>query len=600
MSKALALLLFSGLASASAPLVLPKGPVAPRPVENNALALALTDIRTLPQAARPAILYLWVKSGDPDEAKCVSHWLNLLSRNAFIVQPLKLTAGRLLLVRADLRHYAPRAEDLQDWLATRELLAFDPCFSLLVTKDTIRLLKGEQRNLTVRQRVRRKITRQEERPRISKKTGKPFSDGRTETVSVQDEEEVDADVPISEVKADVIRLPAEHVDQRLFAQLKAETHSEAPIVTSAYFQRRALTSIKDKGIFKTLYGGQYYEWAGIKKNTTGKGTDEDLWFQDHVGIGNIAAGVTVDKFYDNMQSDMRAILLKSAITGKERLIELGHGPNERTGGGAWSRTGDLQDEDIGIGSSPKFNLRKPKVAAHENLFARATGLQGAALFNRAGALQDEAPFNVVNDRTVPEPHTARLQTPISCISCHQAKPGLDGWQPFDNHMRPLLKYFIGDVSKTLANYDDTARIQGLYRTEPAAVNKWLQRARDDLAAATLQATGPWKESQRAQADVIEITARKTVALFNHHVYDTIDARRALEELGIEVEAEKAVAAFRKFFPPEPQALIDGVVADDVRLLALREGLAIGRNDWDQLYSFAAARLQRALAAKPKP
>src|SRR5262249_53356829 len=158
-----------------------------------------------------------------------------------------------------------------------------------------------------------------------------------------------------------------------WAKLQAECHSAAPVVEGHYFMTRALSTIQDKGVFKTVFGGLYYRLRGIKKSTVKGASDLDLFFQE-LGIGNIKAGLTQEKLFNDLRSDQRIAMFRSDITGKPREVSGFHTPADREGASWGAITGDIKDGDVDIGDRSFANLLTPRRQAREAIFPTRTGL----------------------------------------------------------------------------------------------------------------------------------------------------------------------------------------------------------------------------------
>lgn len=543
---------------------------------SDAAAMALADIKTIPELDQLFMRYVWITNGEVETAKTLAAVPNIISRSTVIHRPFPLVKDKLILLRMDIRLYAPRTADLREWVAQWESLRNEPKFSLLITKDSLAGLVFAEGEVvpTVRQTVQKKR-------RVVNK-------GKAKVIT----EEVDEEIPITQAKnIDLARFVGKHVDPATWSELIQRTGSEAPIISHGYFVTRVLATIQDAGLFKELYGGLYYEFAGIKENATGKGTDEDLWFQDHIGLGDIANGLTARKIYDKLRSDKRIAAWKSNVTGKVRAVDYGHGPQGEDSG-HWAVSHDGRDQDIDNSRHPIFSLLNQKDFAREAIWARATGLHGYALFNGQGKLQREVPPDVAINREIPSPHTARLQAGIGCISCHETQA--EGWQPLKNDVKELLGDILGDVSKVDKSIADTLdQIYGRYGGNPT---KWLNRGRDDYSAAMLKATGPFA-GQGEQKAIVKTVGAKLWDIWIEYNYKPVDAQLAMRELGFECPKEKAVALFNSLLPPVENLGVG--VPEDVRILALKKGQSINRTDFDLVYSFVAARGQKTMASQPK-
>jgi hypothetical protein len=545
---------------------------------NDAMALISYDLRTLPPQDRIFQRFVWCPSGQTDDVKVLSFTLNTISRGSVIIRPTPLGRGKLLVARVDLRVYAPRAKDLNEWLRLWEEFQFDPALSLLITKGTLNLVQQSFPEW----RGRGLVTRTEEGRRRT----------RVETVSVADLKDVE-----------LIRIPDPSLDVGLLAEVVGMTDSQSPLVSADYFIYRALSTIQDAGVFKEIYGGLYYEFCGIPEKSK-KGTDLDNLLEQ-LGVGNVAQGVTAKVVFEKLRSDQRAAIFRSNVTGNPRQMEffptLAVRPDK--GQGLATFTHDLKQQSIDIDTHPVANLLDFKADASEGIFETTTGLHRYVLYDGAGKLQREVPPDVANDSTIPPPHHQRLQPAISCISCHEGDGQSDGWKRVTNDVNRLVGKGRADIFGDLSRKNDTIsdtldRLAGLYAGDP---ERALQRGRDSYASAVLRATGPWKESEKGQTDAVTISAKRTVGNWRRFAYDLVDAQHALTEIGVEVaDAADAVKVINELLMPDTRAAVNVpfvgvVVPEDPRTAALKAGIGVTRWDWGFASAFARERVRHNLA-----
>ncbi len=555
------------------------------PDSNDAIRWALEDLQTLGEEDRFFTRYLFVPDGEKKSMRSSSLTLNYISRGSGIRRPVPVSDGRLL--RLDIRWYAPREKDLRDWLATWEELAFDPAFALLLTRDTL-AFSGIDRRVLPTRKVKRTVVTGKRRGLVSRN---PPRWGLVDKTT-----EIEETLPVfGKEGEDVTRFDSRGIDPVRFRQLQIETRSAAPVVEHRYFKSRALTSIKDAKVFKTVFGGLYYEFKGVKKakdvlgqNT--KATDLDL-FLENVGIGNIKGGLNADDLFDKLRSDQGIVMFRSQVTAKPRDIWTFNTPAGREGTGWGAITGDVKDGNIDIGDRAFANLLTPRRDAREAIFPDRAGLLIFALFNEAGARQDEVPQEIANDSTIPNPFPQRLQI-LGCITCHSMK-GKDGWQPMENQIKKLiagrLDIFGDDGLKDRLSSDKIDRLAGRYT---GSFDKNLRRARDDVAEATLVATGPWEGSED-QADVCKLAAERIHSEYGSYWWTAVDASVALRELGLRVDPRDALSMFEQVFPPDLRNVGDGFIPEDPRIAALAAGLSINRSDFALARDFLAERARRS-------
>lgn len=528
-----------------------------------ALKLALADLRQLPEPIQLFTRYLWVQDADAETIQALSLTVNLVSRGPVIVRPLPV-AGAFLL-RIDLPSYYPDEADLSDAVKIWEEFQFDPKFNLLLTADTLKFAAQLGIDLAPHRKAQ-----------WIKVTVAPYraSDGQVYTWRWERRDTVE-----------LACVAGRHVDPAALAELIDRTRSLAPVVSADYFLVRALRQFQGAGIYKQIFGGLYYQLCGVKKSQQKGVTDEDLFFEQQLGIGNTKAGVTARQIYDRLRSDQRAAVFRSNVTGKPRQIEELPVPVGRDIQGRVFFTHDPKDEDVDLGQHAMLNLLALRDAAREVLYPRPNGLLGAALCNGQGALQDLVPPDVAADRTVPAPYTAQLEPIISCLRCHGPN---DGYQPVRNDVAALTKRLdiFNDLSaKNQTQANVVSRLAGLYSGDLERVV--MPRARDDQAALVLRASGTWRGQDQARAAAIGFA--KISDLFGRYWYEQVDEKRALAELGVEGGSLEKLLL--------PAAPIDAgagrpIIPEDPRIGALEAGLSISRVDWSLVYSFAATRIRK--------
>jgi hypothetical protein len=322
-----------------------------------------------------------------------------------------------------------------------------------------------------------------------------------------------------------------------------------------------------------------------------KATDEDLFFEQ-LGIGNIAAGETYERLLDRVRGDLRPSVFISDVTGKPRAVVGFHTPAEREGGSWGGVTWDVKDKSIDARQHPVLSQIKPKIDAQEAIFPTASGMPIFAAFNGEGALQDEVPFDVAVDRTIPSPHPTRLQAAIGCIRCHGPE---ETWKPLRDDVASLFKSGRLSVFGDLTDFRNAAtdsqdRIIGLHTGNS---DRLLSRARDDFDATVLKVTGPWKRS-KDQVGLAKLGAAKIADVYGSYIYSPVDARAALLDCGLDVPAGKAADVLTKLLAAENPAVL-GIQFEDVRLSQLAAGGKIGRRDFSLIRSFAAGRVNRGIA-----
>lgn len=492
------------------------------------------DLSSIDPISRQYIRYLWVKVDDPEEFQEDQATLNMISRASTLQFATPVGKGRL--IRVDLRQYCP--QNPQDWIDDWEKLAFDPSFSLLVTKGTVNNVVNNKEMLK------------------------------------------------SLEKEDVLRFNSRAIRAELLIEIQKATHSEDPIVADQYFRRRVHDTIKDKGVFKQVWGGLYYEFRGIRKSKQEPGkakvTDLELLLSD-LGI------VDADKLFNRLRSDQRVAIFVSKVTGKPREVDLFRTPAGKETTGWIAITRDLRDQDVDVDTHPILNLIKTKVAAFELIAEGPNGCLIFAIFDGEGNLLDEAAAEVVVDRTIPNPYPTRLRGSYGCVNCHSFA---DGWQPMDNDAKTLINAGLvpftdlTDLTKTVVDVDD--RIKGLFT---GSFDKQLTRARDDYAETLLKASLgvnglPGWASDPGQVHSVRVVSQGIVKGFNKYAYSPVSPDDACEDLGLHPPTGQGAKIFA--------ALVPQTDPEDARIGALRLGISIPRTDWDLVRDFAAVRAQQNL------
>ena len=474
---------------------------------NRAAFEAAADCGGLSAVDRPFVRYVWVPDLSRETAAAVSYSLNAAVSTATTIQHPAPVAGGLLL-RVDLRRFAPQTAKLKSLLVTWEkLAATDPWFhAASVVKVATQPYKAD--------------------------------DGKTYDFKFQRQFALAADV-------------------NALLTLRTFTGSECPVVEARWLLGKMLT---------TLDGGLYYQFRGIGKSTVRGKTDEQVFFES---LG--ATGVNLGE----RPADEKAGIFKSGVTGKPRVVVAFYGTNVRPSAGLplVTATLDIADGQVKRGQHPAYNLVKFDFAASEVIGSLPNGLPIYALFNNKGELQDSVPDNIARDGTIPFPETSRLQPAIGCIRCHGPN---DGLKPFANDVRTLLRAPEAQPTIDLTQLakkslpDVLDQIQGLYTGDLSPV---LDQARNAHHTAAYRATGGiWGEKSSSSV------AARIGELYAGYFYAPVTPAVACRELGFvlgEPSEADAQAAFARAVPPLG-------TGDDPTIIALRQGIAVVRADWEHV------------------
>lgn len=601
------------------------------PTPDDAVHAALADVQTLPPEVACYTRYIWLPGGTKDEMRRASFTLNVVSRSPVLTLPPPIAGG--ILVRVDLRGFAPRHADLDDWLRLWDGFQYDPAFALLITHDTLKfatLLDPEILHRTVETVVSRRVEfpGKDEPDRTERiivdhpggdyvypdgsgtvRNMRPghyyvdlhwkgkHSDGdyheTLERVSVSVQE------ALADPRVAVLRLDSPAIEPSAFVDLQAATHSLAPVVSLPYFEFRALRQIQDdkeSKVFSTIFGGRYYALTGIRKakdvfGQDTKVTDQELFFQDFLGINRKDAAHDARDLFDRLRSDQRTLQRRSGVTGQPRITSFFAYPGAppwRSGGGI---TFDPKDADVDLGDRAHRNLLNPRFRGQEGIFPKANGMPVCIALNNDGALVDEVPFDIAADRTIPAPNKPRLQAFDSCMRCHGP---YDFWQPSPNSVKTATRGpggidIFGDLSNGHYAFDpDTnARLAGLYAGD---LTEGLRRARDDFASAILRCVGV-RPGAGDQSDAGRWACRTTGDDIISWWYDPVTPRQALRELGLDVPEGEAKDVLARVLRPlkagyDPRL---GFVPEDADVGYLKAGEGLNRSDWSLVYSPLAAR-----------
>ncbi len=357
-------------------------------------------------------------------------------------------------------------------------------------------------------------------------------------------------------------VPALHIAAQ-YALLEAETLSFAPLVRADDFLERA-ASTADKGL--------YYHFAGFIRD--GKRLSQDQIFK-LVGLEVVESR--------EVEGDNRIGMFRSQVTGKPRTIELLQGAI-----GPGYVTYDLFDKDNQTARRhPLYNLldfpENPELArGREVIFERKNHLHGFLVTNAGGEIVDEADPRIVVDHRVPEPHTRRLNSAISCIRCHSSENGL---RSPANDVKTLITSgeidVLDDFSDLLrGRRENVDRIAGLYLGDPQ--DRRILDGRVRYSDAVFRASSGMSVSQ---------AGRTTADIINNYAYAEVTPRQAALEIGYRCASDaQAKTVLRTLLARDaPDAIIEGVRVslDDPTLAALRAGMSVTRGDWQRVHAMAA-------------
>jgi hypothetical protein len=328
--------------------------------------------------------------------------------------------------------------------------------------------------------------------------------------------------------------------------------------------------------------GRYYEFRLVSESTgTGENrkSAEQLWLE----------GLGVDySVIQKLRADQRIAKWRSGITGRPRAVEYFFAPSARpsVGPAGVSITRDYNTGRVDPQRHVMKNLLNYSFDGCEAMGFLPNGMMSFALFDGKGNLQRFAPEKLVTDRTVPSPHSAILQPPISCYRCHGTT---DMWMDATNDIYALSKGPYGlnlydDESDDKKEADDTLdRLVGLYAGD---MDEFLRMSRNTHAKATFIVTGGM---------TIPAVAKKIAEVYGAYRYNAVTPQVACLELGWVVTEEHAVEHFNTILPLMPKNRHgihpESVTIGTLRAWTARNRLHVNRDDWEQEYADAMLRVQ---------
>lgn len=565
-------------------------------VPMDAVALALADIS---QAGHHALYYryVWVPSGDKDEAAAVDVTVNTaISRSPLPIKGVRLGGNQVL--RYDLRLLAPEKDGLEKLVDLWEKFEQDESYFLVngIDDKNAVVIITEDAQVHTPTATLGTATAGERLAFLGEMTDRNASWFR---VRYQNQEAFVLQSKAKKELAEALktRILGPHCGEEA-GELVLATESQVPIVRHDYFTRKVLS---------TLDGGLYYEFRGIEASPDDKLSDIEHFLKTFAGITEADVA--------KLRSDQKVAMFRSQVTGKPRAVVMFRGAQGRisVNQGLVMITQDMRDSDVDPLADPMLNLLKFKFPAIELFAEMPNGMLAYALYtgdingdgdydaaDGEGELVRSAPDDIAADHLIPAPHTKRLQPAISCIRCHNQKRGQshsEGWIDMQNDVQLLLKSRLdvfGEKSDGFPDHDTIDRLAGLYAGD---LTKPLGRARDDLAEAMLRLTGNPGDDN---ASAVTIAHDRMIKTYHGYWYDLVSPEAACRELGFAVDGkDAAIKLLKQMLPPlAPDSF--GVAPEDPRLGALKAGVSINRLQWEAVYADAAARTINTLLEQGKP
>lgn len=491
------------LAVASAAGAAPPAQPARLPTPQEAVTLALADVRRQPETGRKYLRYLWVGHIPATERQEVWQVLcghvNSLSRMPRIAHPvIVLDTGheraglptvanplrpamakeewpRATLLRLDITEYR--------WDATvwEQLAGADFHFHARLVKEvtvteTVMQEYGYWRMIS----TQRQVTSE-----YAKANPKVCEWIRTEDRPVKKEMK----------KQEVVTAHAPWLPAATITALATETHSDVPILLADFFLwQTAIMSARKPG---------YADFLGFKDKKT---------FDALVGFDQAKAEV--------FTFELLAAVADSGVSEQPRRIAR----FDKIGGAYWITF----DSKLARGkSNPLENIDRKDFAfdASEVIAHLPNGWMACGLFDNKGVRQDSAPDFVGHDKTTTS-NNGRIENALSCYRCHQKGmlQDIDDWQR--NLYQPPISLSGPDKEKIIE-----AQQLWLRSLIPA-----LKADRDRYEAAVLEATG--LDSGKYSA------ALRNRWMIYADAPTAVDRERAAREVGVsEAELTEALTAF---------------------------------------------------------
>jgi hypothetical protein len=272
----------------------------------------------------------------------------------------------------------------------------------------------------------------------------------------------------------------------------------------------------------------YYRFAGIPEKET-----------DFLTL----LGLDLDTVL-RLRADRGANMIRSNVTRQVRRLVRRQTPL----GGAW------QTYDVARSSAerdPIRNLFAFSYDAGEHIATKPNGLHYFALYDAEGERQDAVPAAIARDTSDPL-GDGQVVPMISCVRCHEES----GLRPFSNDQRRLLQ---GNVELLTQQPENAERLASFYGR---GLGKQLDRDREDYDESVSRLSIALEPAEVAPA---------LGAVFRRYAYELVSTERASDELGAPVDV-----------------VVDRLrTSHDPVLLALSEGLAVQREQWEVSFAEAA-------------
>lgn len=558
------------------------------PIPAEAVAMAWTDVQTLPVSVQPYTRYIWVPTKKDRSARAMSYIVNsTVSQSRTPNYHAALYDNQL--IRLNLEQLA---DDSKDFAKVQNLAARwdeipNPYFRIETSKEIVtevieqvkvikvggaRVLSGQTTLITA------PIDELFILDGVQDGWFKVTVDGKTgfirknEAVIVKTE--VNREIPLRK-----IRNMAEHTNLAIADKLQRITQCNNPVVRHDAFLQHT---------FDQLNGGRYYDWIGIPRASA----EQKKQGLTDLKVLLLSLGVQKEDI-ENVVREQRVAMFRSGVTGKPRGVDVFKGLQSRAAEneGRIFVTNDVREGDVDPKRHPMRNLRDCPVAGHEVIWEWENGTMRYALYNEAESLVDEVPQEIATDHEIPRPHSTRLRPGISCLRCH-GMGSFKGIQPLKNDVRDRADIYRKRYPQ-LDIFDDASDTKGIVpeilkelASEYAGdLTKPLMRSRDDAEWACYKMTGGDSGGLTYQQMTAEVTS-----IYNSYVYDLVTPQVACRELGFIAEDEEtAVEILNRLLPRLPDTLGQGFSEEDPIIGYLKDGISVNRLGWEQAYVDAMNR-----------
>lgn len=368
-----------------------------------------------------------------------------------------------------------------------------------------------------------------------------------------------------------------HVDAQVATELQAKTGANSPIVAAHSLHISALT---------TVNGGLYYKFKDLPQQGADvknpKKSDFDLLMDRFDVPEEVIKRQRADEWTGQLRSNVTSRPRRTVFFNRAAPLSVSQG---------WiSITYDTIEENRSALSHPLLSLLEFNHDGAELIAQQNNGHLIYALYDGTGKLIDEAPPQLVSDRTVPAPHSTRLQPGISCIRCHGGE-GEQGWKQFSNDVKDVISIqgmdIVADATALNLGLSNEQTMELLARLYNKNLVLPLQDARNNQARTMAITThGAMRAETNAPWDYSDVSKSLT-NVFEDYYYDMVSPIAACRDLGYELTDMKEATELFNALTQSYVRILGGHTPTDFRILMLQRGRSIVRRDWDIVFIDAA-------------